>query len=66
MVDDELRTLAKVWRGRSPSGRYILHRIPRDWWCPKHGPVTKWHECDWHLDKKDRSKIERLGGRNER
>jgi hypothetical protein len=45
---------ARMWRDRPPSGNFILHRIPRDHWCPKHGLVPKWHECDWHKPKSER------------
>ena len=53
----DLVALAKAWRDRPPSGRYILHGIPRNWWCPTHGPVTKWHECCWEKPAGERPRI---------
>lgn len=44
-LDLDLVAKARIWRDRPPSGSYIMHRIPRDWWCAKHGQVSKWHEC---------------------
>lgn len=38
--------MAPIWRDRKPSGRYILHRLPRDLWCPMHGQVTRFHFCN--------------------
>lgn len=37
--------MAPIWRARKPSGRYVLHRLPRDRACPMHGWVTKFHFC---------------------
>ena len=37
--------MAPIWRARPPSGRYVLHRLPRDRACPLHGWVTKHHFC---------------------
>ena len=37
--------MAPIWRDRPPSGRYILHRLPCDRHCPRHGAVTKVHLC---------------------
>lgn len=37
--------LARLWRDRPPSGKYILHRLPQTAWCNRHGPVTKYHTC---------------------
>lgn len=41
----DLRAMAKVWKARAPSGKFILHTIPHDRNCPRHGAVTKWHSC---------------------
>lgn len=59
--DVDLLALARVWRDSPPSGLYIMHSIPRDHWCPKHGLVTKWHECDWHLPKAQRPVVVKIG-----
>ncbi len=37
--------MAPIWRERRPSGRYVLHWLPRVSWCPMHGRVTKYHFC---------------------
>jgi hypothetical protein len=41
----DLIAKARIWRDRPASGRYILHRLRRDHWCNRHGPVTKYHTC---------------------
>jgi hypothetical protein len=60
VIDQHLVALARIWRDRSPSGKYVMHRIPRDHWCQKHGLVTKWHECDWHLPEAKRPVVVRV------
>ena len=54
---NEFLEKALLWKDRPPSGLYIMHRVPRDHWCRRHGRVTKWHECCWHLEKILRPKI---------
>ncbi len=58
--DADLAALAKVWRDRPPSGKFVLHQLPRNWWCPKCGAVTKWHQCGWHLPQERMPKIVRV------
>lgn len=43
MID--LIAKARIWRDRPPSGRFILHRMPKDGWCNRCGPVTRYHTC---------------------
>jgi hypothetical protein len=40
-----MRPLARLWRDRPPSGGFVLHRMPHDRWCPRRGPVTRYHGC---------------------
>jgi hypothetical protein len=40
-----LESKAKLWRSRKPSGKFILHWLPRRGWCPVHWRVTKYHHC---------------------
>ncbi len=36
---------ARIWRARPPSGRFILHWLPKAGWCNRCGPVTRYHTC---------------------
>jgi len=54
------RAVAKIWRGRPPSGKFIMHGVPRDHWCEHHGAVTKWHQCKMHLPIEKWPKIVRV------
>ena len=42
---DQLRAKALIWRDLPPSGKCIMHTIPRKHWCPRHGRVTSIHIC---------------------
>lgn len=40
----DLQELAKKWKSRQPSGKFLLHRMKRNQWCKTCGCyVTKWH-----------------------
>jgi hypothetical protein len=44
-MSDMTAEKALVWRSRPPSGKFILHRLPKAVWCNRCGPVTKFHHC---------------------
>jgi hypothetical protein len=61
----DLRALAKVWCARSPSGRYIMHGVPRNRWCDRCGSMaTKWHEHCTDNKKKGDAVMARLSVRS--
>ena len=41
----DLTAKARILRDRPPSGRFILHRLPKTAWCSRCGPVTRYHTC---------------------
>lgn len=41
----DIRAMAKMWKSRAPSGRFVLHRLSKTGWCNRCGPVTRYHTC---------------------